>query len=206
MKTSDLKTPEELKRFLLGNQNVAFTVLGNKTERYDFIRKTLVKMRYTTRCKKEKGIVIRYLIKMTDYSRQQITRLTKQYIETGKINWTPCRQNGFSTKYSKKDLTLLAKMDEWHDTPCGPTVKKLCERVYYLFKEQQYQALAHISVAHLYNLRASEGYNKLCRHFTKTQSKQVAIGIRKKPHPEGKPGYIRIDTVHQGDQDKVKGV
>ena len=206
MKTSDLKTPEELKQFLLGSQNVAFAVLGNKTERYNFIRKTLVKMRYTTLCKKEKGIVIRYLIKMTDYSRQQITRLTKQYIATGKINWTPCRQNGFSPKYSKKDLTLLAKMDEWHDTPCGPAVKKLCERAYYLFKEQQYQALAHISVAHLYNLRASEGYHKLRRHFTKTQSKQVAIGVRKKPHPEGKPGYIRIDTVHQGDQDKVKGV
>jgi transposase InsO family protein len=34
----------------------------------------------------------------------------------------------------------------------------------------------------------------------------VAIGERRKPHPEGKPGYIRIDTVHQGDQDKVKGI
>jgi hypothetical protein len=56
MKASDLKTPEELEQFLLGNQNVAFAVLGNKTERYDFIRKTLVKMRYTALCKKEKGI------------------------------------------------------------------------------------------------------------------------------------------------------
>jgi hypothetical protein len=65
MKTSDLKTPKELEQFLLGNQHVAFAVLGAKTERYDFIRKTLVKMRYTTLCKKEKGIVIRYLIKIT---------------------------------------------------------------------------------------------------------------------------------------------
>ena len=206
MKTSDLKTPKELEQFILGNQSVAFAVLGNKTERYDFIRKTLVKMRYTTLCKKEKGIVIRYLIKMTDYSRQQITRLTKQYIETGNINWTPCRQNGFSVKYSKKDLALLAKTDELHDTPCGPAVKKLCERAYHVFNEQQYQSLASISVSHLYNLRASEDYNRLRRHFTKTQSRQVAIGVRKKPHPKGKPGYIRIDTVHQGDQDKIKGV
>ncbi len=80
MKTSDLKTPEELEQFLLGNQHVAFSVLGNKTERYDFICKTLVKMHYTTLCKKEKGIVIRYLIKMTDYSRQQITRLTPKNV------------------------------------------------------------------------------------------------------------------------------
>ena len=34
----------------------------------------------------------------------------------------------------------------------------------------------------------------------------MAIGERRKPHPEGKPGYLRIDTVHQGDQDKQKGV
>lgn len=52
MKTSDLKTPKELEQFLLGNQHVAFIVLGNKIERYGFIRKTLVKMRYTTLCKK----------------------------------------------------------------------------------------------------------------------------------------------------------
>ena len=30
--------------------------------------------------------------------------------------------------------------------------------------------------------------------------------IRKAPAPEGVPGYIRIDTVHQGDRDGLKGV
>jgi transposase InsO family protein len=34
----------------------------------------------------------------------------------------------------------------------------------------------------------------------------IAIGERKKPEPNGEPGYIRIDTVHQGDLDKCKGV
>ena len=32
------------------------------------------------------------------------------------------------------------------------------------------------------------------------------IGIRKKPTPLGIPGYIRVDSVHQGDLDKEKGV
>jgi len=206
MKTSQLTSIAELELFLSGNQNVAFSVLGNKTERYNFIRKTLIKLRYFTLLKKDKGVVIRYLIKMTDYSRQQITRLVKQYLKTGEINWKPCRSNGFTKKYTKKDVVLLAKMDELHDTPCGPAVKKLCERAYEVFDESEYQSLASISVAHLYNLRASDGYKKERRHFTKTQSRQIPIGVRKKPHPEGKPGYIRIDTVHQGDQDKVKGV
>lgn len=206
MKTSQLTSIVELENFLSGNQNVVFSVLGNKTERYNFIRKTLVKLRYFTLSKKGKGVVIRYLIKMTDYSRQQITRLIKQYLKTGKISWRPSRNNGFSKKYTKKDVTLLAKMDERHDTPCGSAVKKLCERAYHVFNESEYQSLASISVAHLYNLRASNGYKKERRHFTKTQSRKNPIGARKKPHPEGKPGYIRIDTVHQGDQDKVKGV
>ena len=34
----------------------------------------------------------------------------------------------------------------------------------------------------------------------------VNIGERRKPIPNGQPGFIRIDTVHQGDQDKKKGV
>ncbi len=35
---------------------------------------------------------------------------------------------------------------------------------------------------------------------------QVAIGKRGKPNPKGKPGHLRVDTVHQGDLDGVKGV
>jgi hypothetical protein len=32
------------------------------------------------------------------------------------------------------------------------------------------------------------------------------IGERTKPEPRGRPGYIRVDTVHQGDHDHQKGV
>ena len=117
MKIENLKTLSSLEAFLQGNQQVAFSVLGSKTERYHFIRKTLVKFGYITLPKKDKGIVIEYLLKMTEYSRQQLTRLIKQYTETGKINWAPCRSNGFTKKYINEDITLLAKTDEIHDTP-----------------------------------------------------------------------------------------
>jgi transposase InsO family protein len=206
MKIENLDTIEALEEFLLGNQLVAFSVLGKKTERYSFIRKTLVKFDYITLPRKDKGIVIRYLIKMTEYSRQQLTRLIKQYAKTGKINWTPCRSNGFTKKYTDNDIVLLAKTDELHDTPCGHAVKRLCERAHDVFDDKAYRRLTEISVSHLYNLRDSRRYKRQRRTFTKTKSKQIAIGERRKPYPEGKPGYIRIDTVHQGDQDKVKGV
>ncbi len=206
MTIRNLKTLEDLELFLEGNQQVAFTVLGNKTERYQFIHKTLIKFSYLTLGKKDKGVVIRYLIKMTEYSRQQMTRLIGQYAKTGQICWTPSRSNGFDVKYGSNEIQLLAQMDERHDTPCGHAVKKLCERAWTVFNDEKYKNLAELSVSHLYNLRACERYQRHRRVFTKTKPRQIAIGERRKPQPEGKPGYIRIDTVHQGDQDKKKGV
>ena len=49
-------------------------------------------------------------------------------------------------------------------------------------------------------------YTSKRRVFSKTQHTSVSIGERRKPQPNGQPGYLRIDTVHQGDQDKQKGV
>ena len=128
--TQNLNTIEMLKAFLDGNQSVAFSVLGNKTERYQFIQTTLVKFDYITLPRKNKSIVIQYLMKMMEYSRQQLTRLIKKNTDTGKIKWMPCRCNGFAKTYTDKDIILLAKTDELHDTPCGHAVKKLCERTH----------------------------------------------------------------------------
>ncbi len=91
-------------------------------------------------------------------------------------------------------------------THSGQAIKKLCERAYTIYDETEYETRANISVSHLYNLRASTGYQKQRRTFEKTKPKKNSIGERRKPQPNGQPGYIRIDTVHQGDQDKQKGV
>jgi len=70
-----------------------------------------------------------------------------------------------------------------------------------------YLRLAAISVAHIYNLRQSSDYKKVRVHYEKTKSRKgVQIGERRKPQANGSPGYIRIDTVHQGDCDGMKGV
>jgi len=61
-------------------------------------------------------------------------------------------------------------------------------------------------VSHLYNLRKSIAYTRQRRHLEKTQPRPSKIGERRKPQPNGQPGYIRIDTVHQRDLDKQKGV
>ena len=207
MNLKDLKNTHELQTFLDGAQAVAFSVPGNKSDRYAFIQSALKQFHYRALKKREKSIVLRFLRQVTGYSRQQLTRLIKQYQTAGVVQHRRLyKPPGFKQKYSVADITLLAEMDERYDTPSGAVIKKFCERACTLFGQTEYQNIAQISVSHLYNLRASKGYQKQRRTFEKTKSRNVSIGERRPPNSEGKPGYIRVDTVHQGDQDGVKGV
>ncbi len=206
MKLDDLTTIDQLKEFLSGTQTVVFSVISDKDACYRWIQGELVKFRYLRLSRQGKGVVVRYLIKISGYSRQQLTRLITQYRKTGRLQRRQRTVSGFKQKYTNTDIRLLAAMDERHDTPCGPAVKKLCERACGVFGQTQYTSLASISVSHLYNLRKSTPYTRQRRHFQKTRPKPSTLGERRKPRPDGKPGYIRIDTVHQGDLDKHKGV
>jgi hypothetical protein len=126
-----------------------------------------------------KGVVVRFLIKITGYSRQQITRLIKQYCLTGKIERQQRIYQGFERLYTAEDIGLLASLDERHNTLSGPATKKLFERAYTIFKQTQYQRLAGISVAHLYNLRKSKPYQRQRYTFEKNTS-QSCVDWRKK--------------------------
>jgi hypothetical protein len=103
-------------------------------------------------------------------------------------------------------VELLGAVDEAHETLSGPATQKILYREYYEYGDERYQRLATISVPHIYNLRKSPAYRKRRIAYQKTRPVQVAIGERRKPSPEGRPGYLRIDTVHQGDLDGMKGM
>lgn len=206
MNEKDLVNLVQVAQFLDGTQAVAFTVLSNKDERYQWIQRTLIRFDYDQLKRQEKGLVMRYMIKISGYSRQQLTRLIAQYRHGGRLTRRQRTTNGFARRYTNRDIELLAQLDELHDQPNGYALKKLCERAYTLFGDSDYKRLANISVAHLYNLRKSKVYQRCRTVYTKTQSKASEIGERRKPTPQGYPGYIRIDSVHQGDLDKRKGV
>ena len=207
MKLDDVENVQELRDFLSGSQPIAFAIASSKEERYQFILSVLKRFRYKQLLRQDKGVVLQFLMKVSGYSRQQLTRMVKQYVEHGNLKRCQKTENGFSRRYTVADVILLAKLDERHDTPNGAMVKKLCERAYHEFSESDYIRLSKISVSHIYNLRKSSGYQKQRRHFEKTRSQRgVNIGERRKPNPQGQPGYLRIDTVHQGDLDGKKGV
>lgn len=208
MKIDNLRTISEMDAFINGTQPIAFAVASNKDERYEFAEKVLKRFNYSRLKKREKGIVIKFLRKITGYSRQQVTRMVERYNEQGAVRRFQKTANGFEKKYTQEDVRLLVQLDKRHGTPNGLMVKKLCERAYHEFEDASYERLSAISVAHIYNLRKSIGYTRLRHHFDKTKSPKgiVSIGERKKPRANGSPGYIRIDTVHQGDLDGCKGV
>jgi transposase InsO family protein len=82
----------------------------------------------------------------------------------------------------------------------------LLRRAWLVYGDARYERLAALSVSHLYNLRKSTGYQSRRRLFTKTRAVCNPIGVRRAPRPNGRAGFVRIDTVHQGDLDGVKGV
>jgi len=207
MNLDQLVNIDSIERFLDGSQAVVYALATSKDERYKWIQTTLIRLGYYGLTKKEKGVVLKYIIKITGYSRQQVTRLVAQYKATGRVQQKVAgTNNGFKKRYGHKDIQLLAELDKLHGTPSGPAAKKLCERAHKIHGEDEYETLSNISVSHLYNLRKTKRYRQQSKSYTKTQSRQVSIGERRKPITNGKPGYLRVDTVHQGDLDGEKGV
>ena len=99
-----------------------------------------------------------------------------------------------------------AEMDVLHGTLSGTTTRKLCERAFNVHGEARFERLAGISNGHLYNLRQHPTYLSKRGTFDKTRPTKINIGERRKPFPDGRPGYLRVDSVHQGDMDGIKGV
>ena len=207
MKIDNLTTISALSDFLDGNQPVVFSVSSKKSDKYTAISKVLSRFNYHHLCRKEKGIIIKFLLKISGYSKQQLERLIRAHRNCGLLIPKQKTVNGFERKYTQEDIGLLASLDKAHDTPNGLMVKKICERAFKVYKDAAYERLANISVAHIYNLRKCKTYQNFRRNYEKTSSRKgVQIGERKKPINNGKPGYIRIDTVHQGDLEGRKGL
>ncbi|MGH8499224.1 MAG: hypothetical protein ACRERV_10520 [Methylococcales bacterium] len=205
MSEEGIRTIGQVRRFLEGTAEVGFSI-ETKAKRYEWIEMTLIRFRYLELCKPEKGLMLRYLGKVSGYSLIQVKRFVRQYFETGHVRRRKPKQRGFIRRYTDADIRLLAKTDELHGTLSGHATKKLCERACGLFGESEYRRLADISVAHLYNLRHSRAYRSVRTHFTKTSPRPSVIGERRKPTADGRPGRLRVDTVHQGDLDGIKGV
>src|SRR5450756_728381 len=207
MNEAKLETIEQVQEFLTGTAAVAFSIAADESTLHGFVATVITRFGYFSRRKGHRSVLLAYLRRLTGYSRQHLSRLLAQYRETHSLKpLARASRTSFVRRYGPAEVALLAETDSLHDTLSGPATKVLLRRALTLFGDARCAQLAQISVSHLYNLRASEPYRKLRLVWHGTRPSPVAIGVRKAPAPQGLPGYIRIDTVHQGDQDGMKGV
>ncbi len=196
---------EAIGRFVEASEELRFEG-ENRQQVYGWVEQVLVQQEYAQQGKTARGLVRRYIEKMTGLSRSQVTRLIARYTATGRVRPTVYRRRRFPDRYTRADIELLASVDEAHETLSGPATRRILEREVELYGKQEYVRLAAISVAHLYNLRKSQRYRERRLNYTRTRPTVVSIGERRKPDPQGQPGYLRLDTVHQGDGPEAKGV
>ena len=205
MNDGQLQTVEQVRQFLEGSEVVEFRGLTAE-EKYCWIEEVLIRFSYPGLKRAEKGVIRRYLQKVTGYSRSQVSRLISEYNQTGRLKKTKYRRYRFPGKYAPSEIRLLARTDELHGYLSGPGTKKIMEREYEVYGHAEFGNISRISIAHLYNLRRSNIYRGITRRYSKTKPVVSRIGERVRPDPRGQPGYVRIDTVHQGDLNGQKGV
>jgi len=205
MQNAESLSRDQIQEFLRSSEPIEFTS-GGRDEGYLWVERVLAAQKYRELGKCERGLVRAYLRKVTGLSEAQSTRLIRAFLDHGAVRARPYQRHTFAAKYTAEDIALLAEVDRAHGRLSGPATRRILQRAYEQFGEQQYERLAKISVAHLYNLRASARYRNQAAVFEPTQSSAAAIGQRRKPDPQGRPGYVRVDTVHQGDSAGTKGV
>lgn len=208
MNEAQVRTVEQVRQVLAGTQALQFRAAVDDEGRYGWIDAVLRRLAYRQLRRGERGAVLAYLQRLSGYSRAQITRLVARWM-SGKplVKNYRAPEHAFARRYTAADVALLADVDRAMGTLSGPATRCVLRRQRDVFGDTRFERLGSISVAHLYNLRASAGYRQQRVVVTKTRgNKAAAIGVRRAPAPQARPGFIRIDSVHQGDLDGVKGL
>lgn len=205
MSNLDRLTLAEMEEFVTTSRQVTWSAVEPGSV-YRLIERVLKAQNYRRLSKGQRGIVKRFLSKITALSRAQLTRLIQRWMDTRRVERKPARRPSFQRRYTDADIASLAEVDAAHEDLSGPAVRHLCHRAWAVFGNQRFERLAGISASHIYNLRRSAAYRKIRVRVQHTQGSQVSIGERRQPDPKGRPGYLRVDTVHQGLHDGKAGV
>lgn len=205
MQNAETLNTDQIGEFLKLSREIEFTG-QSRAEVYRWVGRVLVAQEYAGQGKKQRGTIRSYLAKVTGRSLPQITRLIRMYRTGGTVEAKAYRRRRFPKRYTDQDIALLAAVDRAHGRLSGPATRCILKRAYETYGERQYERLAGISIGHLYNLRHSARYRRQAAVFEPTRPNGVSIGERRRPDPQGQPGFLRVDTVHQGDWDGAKGV
>lgn len=208
MNEGQVRTLEQVRQVVAGTQALEFRRAEDDEGRYAWIESVLRRFDYRQLLRSERGAVLAYLQHLSGYSRAQVTRLVSRWTHGKRlVKEYRAPEHAFARRYTSADVALLVEVDRAMDTLSGPATACVLRRQRDVFGDARFQRLGSISVGHLYNLRNSAPYRAQRVVLTKTRPTQATtIGVRKAPAPKGRPGFIRIDSVHQGDLDGTKGL
>ncbi len=200
-------TIEQIQDFLKGTDSLSIVVGESIEEKYAWIESTLIKTRYQLETRDSKSLIRRYIIRCTGYTMSHIDHKIHDFKATGRIKRQSREcSSEYTTFYTNADIVLLAEVSEAYFHPNGKALTHILHDMYHVYGEESFERLSKLSVSRLYDFRKTTTYTNAVLTYTKTKPSSVSIGERKKPYPEGQAGFIRVDSVHQGDRDKEKGV
>lgn len=204
MDDSGIVTISQVEKLLAASKGLKLKS-ASRDDKYKWLEGVLKRFEFFSLGRKAKGLLRKYMEQMTGISTSHLTRLINKQLLAGGIKAAWGQRNKFPVTYTREDMELLAETDNLHGRLSGPATKYILEQES-AFGYAHYKRISGVSASHIYNLREKPAYRVKALTVSRTKSVQTSIGIRRKPKPGGRPGHLRVDTVHQGDLNGVKGV
>ena len=205
MQKVECLTLEQMREFLAASEELVFTLSG-RGEIYNLVERTLGRQQYLGLPKKDKGVVRHYLSKLSG------TQSAADHSPDSAVS--PKRRGAaaaaaaaaFPHPLHARRHRLAGSGRRGARRALGPGgAAHSVAGILRLPQGGLSAAGLDLFLPHL-QLAARAAYRQHHVHHTKTRARAVSIGERRKPDHRGRPGYLRVDTVHQGDTSTRRGL
>ena len=147
-----------------------------------------------------------YVEKMTGMSAAQMTRLIRGFLDNGVVRAAPYERHRFSSLVHSRGYRAAGGSG-----PGAPAIERAGDAAYSSARiraiwGETVRAAGEDQRGASVQLRAARATAIRLRCSSRRGRSAIAIGERRRPDPHGRPGFLRVDTVHQGDWDGAKGV
>lgn len=115
MDDGEKQSLEQIRALVEASEEVRFHC-QDRGELYEWVNRTLRQQDYGRLKRGGKGLVGRYIAKMTGLSRAQAARLIRCYQGGGEVKPRAYQRHRFVNRYTRADVELLAVVDEAHET------------------------------------------------------------------------------------------
>ncbi len=128
---------EQIRAFLEASHEVQFEG-RNREDVYGWVGQTLRHQGYEELGRASRGLVRRYLERMTGLSRAQITRLIGRWNQTRQVQPLAPQRPSFPRRYRSVDIALLAQVDAAHEDLSGPAIRRILQREYAVYGKAEF--------------------------------------------------------------------